>query len=172
MIKTDIFDNAKGIKIYTLGNSRGMTASFIERGATLVSLCTPDKDGKIENVGFCIDTGHEMCYNFSRDLIGKYGEYLIATHLNDNMGITNPPEITFLDDAHLLPFDGIADWNGIADRLNKCGYDGMLTFELNAKGRKGECPNRIYDSLSFEEYVNEAYRRAVKFREIFFGGVK
>lgn len=122
--------------------------------------------GSVPNVGFCIDTGHEMCYNFSRDLIGKYGKYLIATHLNDNMGITNPPEITFLDDAHLLPFDGIGDWNGIADRLNKCGYDGILTFELNAKGRKGECPNRIYDSLSFEQYVNEAYARAVRFREL------
>lgn len=123
--------------------------------------------GEIENVGFCIDTGHEMCYNFSRDLIGKYGEYLIATHLNDNMGITNPPEITFLDDAHLLPFDGIADWNGIANRLNKCGYDGILTFELNAKGRMGDCPNRIYDSLSFEQYVNLAFERAVRFRDIF-----
>ena len=121
----------------------------------------------LKNVGFCIDTGHEMCYNFSRDLIGKYGEYLIATHLNDNMGITNPPEITFLDDAHLLPFDGIADWNGIADRLNKCGYDGILTFELNAKGRIGDCPNRIYDSLSFEQYVNLAFERAVRFRDIF-----
>ncbi len=129
-----------------------------------------DNYGRVENVGFCIDTGHEMCYNFSRDLIGKYGQYLIATHLNDNMGITNPPEITFLDDAHLLPFDGVADWNGIADRLNKCGYDGILTFELNAKGRKGNCPNRIYDNLSFERYVNEAYNRAVKFREIFVGG--
>lgn len=126
--------------------------------------------GKVENVGFCIDTGHEMCYNFSRDLIGKYGEYLIATHLNDNMGITNPPEITFLDDAHLLPFDGIADWNGIAKRLNKCGYDGILTFELNAKGREGDYPNRIYDNLSFEQYVNKAYERAVKFRDIFVSG--
>lgn len=123
--------------------------------------------GGISNVGFCIDTGHEMCYNFSHDLIGKYGKYLIATHLNDNMGITNPPEITFLDDSHLLPFDGVADWNKIAERLNICGYDGTLTFELNAKGRKEDCPNRRYDSLSFEEYVNEAYNRAVKFREIY-----
>lgn len=126
-----------------------------------------DHYGKVENVGFCIDTGHEMCYNSGRDLIGKYGEYLIATHLNDNMGITNPPEITFMDDAHLLPFDGIADWNGIAQRLRKCSYDGILTFELNAKGRNETSPNRIYDSLSFEEYVNEAYARAVKFRDIF-----
>ncbi len=123
--------------------------------------------GDVPNVGFCIDTGHEMCYNFSRDLIGKYGSRLIATHLNDNMGITNPPDITFLDDAHLLPFDGIADWQGIADRLNKCGYDGILTFELNAKGRKGDCPNRIYDSLSFEKYVSLAYEKAEKFRDLF-----
>lgn len=50
MIKTDIYDAAKGVKIYTLGNSKGMTASFIERGATIISLCTPDKDGMIENV--------------------------------------------------------------------------------------------------------------------------
>lgn len=123
--------------------------------------------GNVENVGFCIDTGHEMCYNFSNDLIGKYGQYLISTHLNDNMGITNPPEITFLDDAHLLPFDGVANWDGIAERLNKAGYDGILTFELNAKGRKGDCPNKIYHSLTFEQYVNKAYEHAVKFRELY-----
>ncbi len=50
MIKTDIYDAAKGVKIYTLANSKGMTASFMERGATMISLCTPDKNGKIENV--------------------------------------------------------------------------------------------------------------------------
>ncbi|MCQ2252523.1 MAG: galactose mutarotase [Bacteroidales bacterium] len=50
MIKTEIYDAQKGVKLYTLGNSKGMTASFIERGATIISLCTPDKDGKIENV--------------------------------------------------------------------------------------------------------------------------
>lgn len=50
MIKTDIYDSAKGVKIYTIGNSKGMTASFMERGATMISLCTPDKNGKIENV--------------------------------------------------------------------------------------------------------------------------
>lgn len=50
MIKTDIYDAQKGVKVYTLGNKKGMTASFIERGATVISICTPDKDGKIENV--------------------------------------------------------------------------------------------------------------------------
>ncbi|MBR4678951.1 MAG: galactose mutarotase [Bacteroidales bacterium] len=50
MIKTEIYDAAKGVKIYTLGNAHGMTASFIERGATVTSICVPDKNGKIENV--------------------------------------------------------------------------------------------------------------------------
>ena len=39
------------------------------------------------SVGFCIDTGHEMCYNESRDLIGKYGYRLFSTHLNDNFPV-------------------------------------------------------------------------------------
>ncbi|MBQ5453445.1 MAG: hypothetical protein IIT56_10695, partial [Bacteroidales bacterium] len=50
MIKTEIYDAAKGVKIYTLGNAHGMTASFIERGATVTSICVPDKNGRIENV--------------------------------------------------------------------------------------------------------------------------
>ena len=60
-------------------------------------------------VGFCIDTGHEMCYNESRDLISKYARQLLCTHLNDNMKITGD-EITWLDDSHMMPFDGLADW--------------------------------------------------------------
>lgn len=126
--------------------------------------------GSLENIGFCIDTGHEMCYNHSRDLIGKYGDLLFSTHLNDNWGITGE-EITFLDDCHLLPFDGIADWNGIAQRLRKCGYNGDLTFEVISKGRAGLDTNKKYDGMSLTEYVNEAYSKAVQFRELF-NGVK
>jgi len=50
MIKTEIFDAAKGVKIYTLSNGSGMSASFIERGATITSINVPDKNGKSENV--------------------------------------------------------------------------------------------------------------------------
>ena len=35
-------------------------------------------------VGFCWDSGHEMCYNHSQDLLAMYGDMLIATHINDN----------------------------------------------------------------------------------------
>lgn len=70
-------------------------------------------------VRFCWDTGHEMCYNFSQDMMGLYGDKLVATHFNDNMGMADPNVVTWHDDAHLLPFDGIADWAGIMQRINR-----------------------------------------------------
>jgi len=118
-------------------------------------------------VGFCIDTGHEMCYNRSRDLITRWGDRLIATHLNDNMGITDENNITWLDDAHLLPFDGIADWQGIADRLMVVGYRGELTFELTSQNKPDRHTHDGYAAWSFEEYLAQAYERAVRVREKF-----
>ena len=117
----------------------------------------------IPNVGFCWDTGHEMCYNHSCDMTALYGNRLIATHRNDNLGIRSfDGNITFLDDLHLLPFDGIADWKDITDRMNRCGYDGELTFELNLNSKPGRHENDKYRRISIEEYVSEAYARACK----------
>jgi len=116
--------------------------------------------------GFCIDTGHEMCYNHSRDLIGKYGDKLIATHLNDNMGITGP-EIFWHDDAHLFPFDGIADWQGIADRIKKTGFDGFLTFELTTQNKPGRTTHDIYAHLDVSGVLSLAHEKAMRFASLF-----
>ena len=116
-------------------------------------------------VGFCIDTGHEMCYNERRDLITKYAPYLVATHLNDNLGRTGP-EITYLDDSHLLPFDGIADWQSIADRLRAAKYVGHLTFELTVRSKPGRSANDIYRGLSLRDFAKEALTRAKKFADL------
>lgn len=112
--------------------------------------------------GFCIDTGHEMCYNERRDLIGRYGDRLVATHLNDNLGRTGE-EITWLDDSHLLPFDGTADWEGIAARLTRVGYHGPLTLELTRKNKPERHTHDRYAHLSNEEFFAEAYARACRF---------
>ena len=114
------------------------------------------------NVGFCIDTGHEMCYNGCRDLITKYGDRLIATHLNDNMGQTGE-ELTWYDDSHLLPFDGKADWEMIAKRLKSAGFNGPLTFELGSKNTPGRHVSDIYADLDFDGFVSLALERAKKF---------
>lgn len=116
-----------------------------------------------DNVGFCWDTGHELCYNHSRDMMGLYGDRLICTHLNDNLGIKDfGGEIIWTDDLHLLPFDGIADWRGIAERLNKYNYNGILTFELNKLGKPNRHENDVYEKMDIEVYVAEAYKRACR----------
>ncbi len=115
----------------------------------------------IPAVGFCIDTGHEMCYNRSQDMIGRYADRVIATHCNDNLGITAVNgEITWLDDAHLLPFDGIADWKGIVRRLKNSSFDGVLTFELTRDAKPGRTTHTSYASWTFEDYLSHVYTRA------------
>ncbi len=120
-----------------------------------------------EHVGFCWDSGHEMCYNRSDDLLEKLGNKLIATHLNDNLGIrTTNGEITWLDDLHLLPFDGIGDWKYNMSRLKKCGFNDILTFELNTISKPDRHENDCYLQMSKKEYLALAYERACKVRSL------
>lgn len=115
------------------------------------------------NVGFCWDSGHEMCYNGSRDLLAKYGRYLFATHINDNLGVKDPGgKITWLDDLHLLPFDGIADWQYNAERLVAASFSGPLTFELKTKSIPMRHENDRYNQMSAEQFFAEAYVRACR----------
>ena len=100
----------------------------------------------IPAVGFCWDTGHEMCYNHSRDMTALYGDRLIATHLNDNLGIRDfSGEITY-----------------IARRLNRCGFSGPLTFELNTLSKPNRHENDGYTALPLEQYLALAYGRACR----------
>lgn len=126
-----------------------------------------DAYGELPHIGFCFDSGHELCYNNKEDTLAKFGKYLFSTHLNDNMGQTGD-EITFYDDSHLLPLDhGIADWQGIADRLHSCNFNGPLTFELVCRNRPERNVSDRYEKMSFEEYMAEAYRKADEFRKIY-----
>lgn len=116
-----------------------------------------------DNVGFCWDTGHELCYNMGKDMIALYGDRLIATHLNDNLGISSfDGKTCWTDDLHLLPFDGANNWNNIAHRLNSCHYDGELTFELTRMSKPDRHDNDKYMKMSIEEYIAECYARACK----------
>lgn len=116
-----------------------------------------------EHVGFCWDTGHEMCYNRGKDMMKKYGKRLFCTHLNDNLGIRDyEGNITWLDDLHLLPFDGIADWKNIAGRLKEYDYQDELTFELNITSKPGRHENDIYGKMDLRDYFTETYKRACR----------
>ena len=116
------------------------------------------------HVGFCWDTGHEMCYNHSKDMLALYGDRLFCTHINDNLGVSDfCGNTTWLDDLHLLPYDGIADWSAVAKRLVDSCYNGDLTFELNTRSKPNRHDNDKYAKLPLTDYLAEAYARACRF---------
>lgn len=122
-----------------------------------------ERFGDSDAVGFCLDTGHEMCYNHSRDMLSLYGKKIFMTHLNDNLGISDYDGKTiWTDDLHLLPFDGIANWQRIVERLEEHGYDGIYNFELNKFSKDGRHDNDCYIKMTAEEYITEAYKRACR----------
>lgn len=123
-----------------------------------------DNFGSSKAVGFCLDTGHEMCYNYGKNLLSKWGDKLIATHINDNLGIRDyNGKIFWHDDLHLLPFDGIRDWDVLAGRFKECGYNGILTFEMNKTSKPGRHENDKYERMPLWEYITEVYIRACRF---------
>ena len=92
-----------------------------------------------------------------------YGNKILCTHLNDNLGISDyNGKIFWTDDLHLLPFDGVADWNKIVHRLNRHNYNDILTFELKIKSIPERHDNDLYKKMSIEEYVCEVYKWACK----------
>ena len=111
---------------------------------------------------YCYDSGHELCYSDGADQLAEFGDRLLCTHLNDNMGRTGP-EYTSADDCHMMPFDGKADWNGIASRLQKRDFRGPLTFELKMQNKPGRHTHDIYEPLTPTELLALAYRKAVQF---------
>lgn len=110
--------------------------------------------------GFCWDVGHNLCYSPHVDMMALYGNRLLCTHIHDNWGVTRPGFIECRDDKHLLPFDGTMDWHYVAEKIKASGYTGPLTLELALKGKKE------YSVMDFEDYVQEAYNRAVKLKEL------
>ncbi len=125
--------------------------------------CLMDAFKDKKNVGFCWDTGHELCYNRSKDMMALYGDRLMCTHINDNLGVKDfDGEITWKDDLHLLPFDGVNDWESVTQRIAKCNFGDTLIFELTTKSKPDRHDNDVYAKMSPEEYLAAAYARACR----------
>jgi len=106
--------------------------------------------GEIDSprLGFCYDSGHHLLYAPNEDLLGKYGDRLMAIHLHDNDGSA---------DQHLLPFDGNIDWIKTMGAIKATGYSGGVSLEvLKTK----------YEVLTAEEFLQAAFERAKRLEEI------
>ena len=152
-------------KIFNAAENYGVTAALENTEGEIYVETLMKEFGSSDRVRFCIDTGHEMCYNGSRDLIGKYANKLISTHLNDNLGQTGEI-ITWHDDAHLMPFDGIADWNGIASRLKAAGYKGDITLELTSANKPDRHTHDRYAHLDCKGFAALALEKAKQFKAL------
>lgn len=95
-----------------------------------------------KKIGFCYDSCHHANYASEDDLLGKYGNRLLALHLHDNGGQRN---------QHQLPFDGNLDWSRLMQKIVLTGYKGATTLEPMNWG---------YEKLSMEEFLGRAYKKA------------
>ena len=155
------FDNFD--KVVSYAQSKGVKIAFenTEGGEYLFALMDRYKEN--DTVGFCWDSGHEMCYNHSRDLLADFGDRLIMTHLNDNLGISRFDGKTYwTDDLHLLPFDGVADWDYNIERLSRSKRMDILNFELTTESKPNRHENDVYAKMSLVEYFTQAYIRACR----------
>lgn len=116
---------------------------------------------ELPQIGFCWDTGHDLCHPHKTDYLQAYGDRLMMTHLNDNLGVRDPGgAYCKKDDLHLLPYDGILDWDEILARLAKAKKQSLLNFEIKVRSKDPEMVP--YEKLSPEEFVALAAERAQK----------
>ena len=114
-------------------------------------------------VGYTWDAGHEHCYAPGTDFLSLYGDRLMMTHLNDNLGVTDPTgHLQGTDDLHLLPYDGNLDWDSALCRLKAAKKQEILNFELKIRSKGDRCPLDLYSQMPLKAYIQEAYRRAVQ----------
>lgn len=104
-----------------------------------------------ETVKMCWDCGHETCYTPQYQFMPMFGEKLVSLHIHDNYGILN-------QDDHLLPFDGVTDFERVARQIRESGYKGSIMLEV----MRGS--HERYANMTFEEYAEKAADAAKRIR--------
>ena len=93
-------------------------------------------------VGYCYDSCHHKNYAPNDDLLKRFGNRLMALHLQDNGGKHN---------QHQLPFDGSIDWVEVMNGISLTGYKGATSLEPM---------NWDYECLSIQQFLSLAYQKA------------
>ena len=125
------------------------------------------------NVGFCWDSGHDNCYPHRLDFLQEFGDQLIMTHFNDNMGMRNPCGVpSGNDDLHFMPYDGIIDWNNAMKRLQRLPRQDTLNFEIKLGSRSHAPEDEPYAGLSTREFFEKAGNRAKRIAALYDSIVK
>lgn len=120
------------------------------------------------HIGYCWDSGHDHCYPHKLDFLQAFGDRLIMTHINDNLGLRDPGGIpTGDDDLHFLPYDGNICWESTIARLRSLPRQQILNFELKKRSTSTAPEDLLYDKLSPEEFFFRAGQRARKIAALY-----
>jgi len=111
---------------------------------SLVNLLESDLDAG--DLGICMDVGRARLMGDVVDAIETCSGHLLTTHLHDNRGRT---------DDHLVPGQGVVDWDAALLAFQKVGYDGAWMFELAvATERRPVLERAIKARERFEALLN------------------
>lgn len=103
-----------------------------------------------EQIGFCYDCCHHANNETAGDLLGKYGNRLMALHLHDNGGEKK---------QHQLPMDGNIDWIDVMRKISETGYKGSTALEPM---------NWDYENISIEEFLLKAFEKVKRLEKMRF----
>ena len=81
-----------------------------------------------EGVGICLDTSHTSLGGFLFEAIERFGRRLVHVQASDNHGHT---------DDHLVPGEGIVDWQRVLAALERARYEGLFMLEVAGDGDVG-----------------------------------
>ena len=94
--------------------------------------------------GFCFDSSHDNLMERRFDMLIKYADRLITTHISDNRG---------QKDDHMLPFEGSYPWDEFCRVFKQIDYKGVLLLEVEMRESAFKTPS---------EFLTEAYARGVR----------
>ena len=74
----------------------------------------------IPNLRVCFDTNHSLIES-NVEYIRAVGDKIVTLHVSD---------YDFIDERHLLPGEGLIDWEELISALEEVGYSGTFNYEL------------------------------------------
>ena len=153
-------------RIVTHAQAQGVSIAFenLEGEELLAALMARYRS--LPHVGFCWDSGHDHCYPHKLDFLKEFGDRLIMTHLNDNLGLRDPTGLpAAADDLHFLPYDGNIDWDAALSRLKSAPRQDTLNFELKTLSHSKDPKDLLYAHMPLEQFLAEAGTRARRIAE-------
>lgn len=120
------------------------------------------------HIGFCWDSGHDHCYPHKLDFLEQFGDRLIMTHLNDNLGLRDPSGIpSGNDDLHFLPYDGNIPWEHTLLKLKNAPKQTILNFEFKVQSHSKDPADLLYANLPLETFLRTAGIRARQIAQLY-----